>query len=211
LVNNYNIKLKIKFECLKKLAVGAPGQTGPEAEVMFLRAGSNLLVPSSEVKGILRTNACIVSEILGMKTTKSVIPQDIESSNDIVTRVFGGPGRKSKISVIETKLNSANQTTVTTIITHVSIEEKTSTSIEGGIYSVEYLPPGTILESSLEGVGLSLEEAELLFASLAACRYSRFARDCMVCVSIVMEESQIPQELLSSEIISNVIEVIRVE
>ena len=203
-MENYDVDLKISYRLTKKLNIGSSYAIKTKADIPVLRIwsdkGKHVYIPGSSIKGVMRTAAIRVANLLGdYKIEYSVEPSKIKNFvKDIVVELFGGPDKKtSKIYVSGIMLSKVN----TTILTHVSIDDSTRTAKEGALYRVEYIPPYTTMETWIHGRNLSIEEARLLFASILELNYERIGKSGLCSVRILRNESRVPEDLLKDPII----------
>lgn len=206
---SYNLMLMLKLTAIKKLVIGSGGLTlATKADIPFLRIkkadGKRVLfIPGSTVKGVLRTSLIRASYLFGFNNVNSsVYPSEKPLLSDIVTSLFGGPSQpRGKIIV-----NSYMMEDSTHIVNHVKINDKNKTAEERGLFSVEYLPIGSSFKIMVEGHGLNLEETRALFLSILELRYERLGRSGLVDVSIIRNESKIPDELEKDPVIMEILE-----
>ncbi|MEM0171868.1 MAG: RAMP superfamily CRISPR-associated protein [Thermoproteota archaeon] len=205
---SYNLVLMLKLTTTKKLVIGSGGLTlVTKADVPFLRIkkadGKRVLfIPGSTVKGILRTSLIRIAHLLGFNNVNVSVYPYKPFSVDIVTSLFGGPSQPNgKITIDPCMVGDSIQ-----IVNHVRINDKSRTAEEGGLFSVEYLPIGSSFKTRIEGRGLSLEESRALFLGILELKYERIGKSGLVDVSIIKEESKIPDELKKDPIITEIVE-----
>ncbi|MEM1558298.1 MAG: RAMP superfamily CRISPR-associated protein [Thermoproteota archaeon] len=205
---SYNLMLTLELTTVKKLIVGSGGLTLiTKADVPFVRIKTVddnrvLFIPGSTVKGVLRTALIRTAHLFGHKVSPSVYPVGKPLSNDIVVSLFGGPSQpRSKITVDSCIIEDS-----TNVVNHVRIDDKSKTAEEEGLFSVEYLPIGSSFKVKIEGHNLNLEESRALFLSILELKYERFGKSGLVDVSIIKDESKIPNEIRKDPIIMEILE-----
>jgi len=206
---SYDLALMLRFTTTKKLAISSGGLALiSKADIPFARIKKAdnetvLFIPGSTAKGVLRTSLIRTAHLLGFKDVNaSVYPSEKVSPSDIVTSLFGGPSHpKGKIVVDSCIVEDSTST-----ITHVKINDKNRVAEEGGLFSVEYLPIGSSFNIKVEGQSLNLEESRALFLSILELRYERIGKSGLVDVSIIRNESKIPDELEKDPVISEILE-----
>lgn len=214
-MNSINLTLKLKLKTKKKLLVSSRAvELDPALDVPFVRLGEGEhtvpYMPGSTVKGVLRTTLIRIVDLLGHRVSvKSVEPSILaktKSTNEVVISLFGAPqGPKGKLVFFPTVLDENPYR-----LTHVKIDDETKTAEHGGLYTAEYIPVGYDFVIDVKAVDLSFEEAEALFAAIAAMPYERIGKAGLVDVRIDTDGSKIPKELLDkSLIIREVIEVMK--
>jgi CRISPR/Cas system CSM-associated protein Csm3 (group 7 of RAMP superfamily) len=210
---NYDIALSILFTTEKKVNIGSGGlalKTKSEVPFARVRIGSGeekLFIPASTIKGLLRTSLIRVSNLLGYSSNvaDSVNPESLRSlKDDVVTNIFGKPGRCSKIKVSPAVLDNLD----TYPLPHVKIDDKTRVAEEQGLFTVEYLPIGCNFKVKLVGNNLEIEEIRALMVAIAEIKYERVGKAGIVDVKIVVGESKIPKEVAGDPIVSLVLGVI---
>jgi len=199
----YNIKLTVVGKTRKLLNIGGPVIDPSRGDNPFYRiidseGESYLYIPGSTLKGVLRKSALKVAGLLGYKVGFSVHP-DIMDHEDIVSKVFGAPGLKSKIIVSGALLSEMS--IVPEIYTHIRVDEKTGIVDEGALFEREYLPIGTSFEFEINGYDMDIEEARLLLAALYEMRYEKLGRGGLIEVSLRKTGCHIPNELLGDDVV----------
>ncbi|MEM0456815.1 MAG: RAMP superfamily CRISPR-associated protein [Nitrososphaerota archaeon] len=215
-MNSYNIILSLDLTTKKKLLISSRSlELDPALDVPFVRLRyvkeAKPYVPASTLKGVLRTALTRITDILGYDClVKSVEPSRLAETgpNDIVIRLFGRPhGPKGKLRFTPVVLDEKVHR-----LTHVRIDDKTRTAEPGGLYTAEYIPIGYKFKAKVEAEELSLEEAEALFAAIAALPYERVGKAGLLDVKIDMVESMIPRDLIErSPIIKEIVGAMGVE
>jgi len=185
------IKIKLELTVKKKLNIGM-GAISPkiEADVQLLsirdfNGEKTFLIPGSTIKGILRTSLIRIAWLLGHENISNSINPESITGNDIVVNLFGKPHSKlpSKIYV-----DGALIKTSTEKLTHVRIDDRTGTAEKEALFSVEYLPIGEKIVTSIIARNLNLQEARALLATILNLRYERIGKAGIVDVRIIEAE-----------------------
>ena len=201
----YDVKIKLLLKTVKKLNVGSAYAVKTKADMPFQRIIINnkeyYYIPGSTIKGVLRTALIRIAGLLGYKGVSwKVDPDVISNMDDVVIRLFGGPHDNPSKIIVEPVFIEVDKHRGRTL-THVKIDDKYGICEEGGLYTVEYLPIGVEFETTIRGIGLSLEEARALFASILELRFERIGKSGVLDVKIIKKDSKIPDDLLSDNII----------
>ncbi|MEM3392314.1 MAG: RAMP superfamily CRISPR-associated protein [Candidatus Bathyarchaeia archaeon] len=140
------------------------------------------LIPSSTIKGVLRSSMIRIAYALGFNDViPSIHPEKIGKAKDIVVSIFGKPGEDfSKIKIENAYYDGDTQT-----LAHVRINDKRGVAEEGGLFTIEYIPIGEKFLTKMVCNHLSIEEVRALFGALANLRYERIGRGSLVNVKIV--------------------------
>jgi len=207
---NSQIKIELELIAERKLNIGAGGvapKIKADMPMMSIKAFNNedyVFIPGSTIKGLLRTSLIRISSLLGYENiTYTVNPED-KMGDDIVVRLFGKPNQnvQSKVSVESVMIKESTET-----LTHVRIDDKSRTAIEGGLFSIEYLPIGSIIRAVIEARELNIEEARALMAAILNLRYERIGKSGIVNVRI--RDASGIESYLSDPIIKEIYESLR--
>jgi len=208
---NYDITLSLLFTTKKKLNIGGGIAPKTKSDVPFMKVKthigeSEIFIPASTIKGVLRTSLIRISNLFYQlsNVTDTVNPEKLGSStSDVVLSIFGRPGKSSKIVVSPAIVNGVR----TYPLTHVRIDDSTGVAEEQGLFSIEYLPIGVTFKTKISGNNLELEEIRALLAAIAEMRYERIGKAGIVDIKIVRNESKIPEDVVKDPIISTILEV----
>lgn len=178
------IKFILKLRAVTFLTVGGGLPELIGVDVAFIRVPIEneykLYIPGSSVKGALRTSTSRIAEYYGFKSCGEIEPGKIIRTHRNkglcdVCKLFGYPGREHGESspLLVSDFKPEGEVKVVDI-THTSINNKTLTALEGALYTIEHVVPGTIFS----GV-ISLREdvtslLPLLLLGVAELRTSRF-------------------------------------
>jgi len=207
---NYDIILSLLFITKKKLNIGGGLAPKTKSDVPFMKVktytGENeIFISASTIKGVLRTSLIRISNLFWQlsEVTDTVNPEKIGSSTgDIVSSIFGKPGKSGKIVVSPAIIDNIE----TYPLTHVRIKDDTGVAEEQGLFTVEYLPIGVNFKVKISGKSLELEEIRALLAAIAEMRYERIGKAGIVDIKIVKNESRIPEDVAKDPIISVILE-----
>lgn len=125
-------------------------------------------IPSTSVRGALRTAAYLAAETAGLKVCGEREPGEIEGAHrrlfgrpDVlcpVCGVWGAPGFESALYVTDF---TPTAPTVTFFLPHLEIDDYTGRARRGALYYEEVVPPGTPFEGRLAlNTGLIRERVE---------------------------------------------------
>jgi|BEDMetMinimDraft_2_1075160.scaffolds.fasta_scaffold00330_9 Uncharacterized protein predicted to be involved in DNA repair (RAMP superfamily) len=196
--------IKLNFEVKKKLNIGTKMKS-TKADIPFKKVTINgkevAYISGSTVKGILRTCAIRIANLLNLKVDSySVYPSELRrNKSDIICELFGAPDKNSKIIIDDAYLDSNTE-----ILTHVRIDDKYQVAKEGSLFKVEYLPIGSKFGCEIKCYNLSIDEMRLLLASVAEMNYERFGKAGLFEVKIG-KNSQIPELYLNDSIIKEIL------
>jgi len=200
--------IKLNFEVKKKLNIGTKMKS-TKADIPFQKVTINgkevAYIPGSTIKGILRTCAIRIANLLNLKVDSySVNPTELRmNKSDIICEIFGAPDKNSKIIVGDAYLDSSTE-----ILTHIRIDDKYQVAKEGSLFKVEYIPIGSKFSCEIKCYNLSIDEMRLLLASIAEMNYERFGKAGLVEVKID-KDSQIPESYLNDSIIREILGVMK--
>jgi len=203
--------LRLKFKTIKKLNIGGSYPVKSRADIPVLRTYKNgkllFYIPGSTIKGVLRTSLIRVAHLIGYRSVSPYVsPELLRESGleDIVVKIFGGPGdRYSKIVVEPAYIDSDSQ-----IITHISINEKLGVVEAGALYTIEYLPVGVEFSTNVHCYGFDVRMARALLVAISALRLMRIGRGGLVDVKIDLASSSIPDEFKDDPVVRVVLEVL---
>jgi len=206
----YNIDLKIRIKIEKKLNIGSAYAIKTKADIpiqkILIGKKHYLYIPGTTLKGVLRTSLIKSANLLGYKVNYHIDPNELISSDDIVTRLFGAPHDKySKVYVDPILIDNIE----TQVLTHISIDDKIGIVKEGSLFTVEYIPPGIEIETYIRGRKLSIEEARALFMSILELNYERIGKAGLINVRIIESDSNVPEEIIKDDIIKTIWEGIK--
>lgn len=186
-------KVLLKSATLLTVGGGVPEVLG--ADVVFVKMpgenGAEPYIPGSSVKGSLRTSATRIAGHYGFTACGEIEPARIKRAHSTkgicdVCRLFGYPdqrgGDSSPLFVSDFKLVASGVESV--LVTRVGLDRKRLVALEGALYTVEHLPPGTLFEGFIglreEAIGL----LPLLLLGMAELRTSAFGHRSLVDMKI---------------------------
>jgi len=189
------IEFKVFLNSVTLLTVGGGVPEVHGADVVFVKLsgenGAEPYIPGSSVKGALRTSTTRIARHYGFTACGEIEPSRIKRAHSAkgicdVCRLFGYPdqrgGNSSPLFVSDFKLVVGS--VKPELVTRVGLDRKRLIALEGALYTVEHLPPGTLFEGL---IGLREEAVDLLpllLLGMAELRMSAFGRRSLVDMKI---------------------------
>ncbi len=181
-------RIGVELRNLSLLTMGSAYPRLTLADVNTVRIGGEILIPGSSLKGALRTAAHRAAGKFGFTSCGQVEPRMISRAHEAMGRVcdvcelFGMPGVPSNSSSKLLISNLRPKLDVPTItVTRVSLDPERGKAREGGLFTVEAIPPCTLFEGEItllsDGNGKYLK---LLMAALDELANGSFGRGAIV-------------------------------
>ena len=203
-------KLHIKLIALSRLHVGSGHVSDrPHIDKPILRTLQGIpYIPATTIKGVLRTVAISIAKGCGLNVYHTVKPDKI-CGKCIVCNVFGAAHMKGKLLFqnampVSEELAKAPEKYMIFDATGITIARESGVVKEGALYTYEAVPPEATFNCIIEAYGLTLEEWQLLLASLrSVADHGLGARFSVVRVVLDEIEGEQPPETVE---IKNLIE-----
>lgn len=176
------MKLTIELKTLSLFNTGGVTPTFMYYDIPFHRTrdpGSRIYKPTisgSSLKGALRSALIRIADAFGLSVCSE---RPNSRDNCDICYLFGAPGGGGSVYVSDLVCDSK-----TLLLTHVSLDDRSLTARRHALYSVEYVPPGTIFRGEIDYEGEARRLGPLLLA-LAALRTDRVGRSGILDLRVV--------------------------
>lgn len=178
------IRLTAYLKPISLATVGYLGGTTLGVDIPLIRINNRPYIPGSSIKGALRSSASRIAEAYGFTSCGSTEPRMIEETHKMMNKscdvcmLFGEP-RKDRGRVIVSDFHPVNNPRVITI-TRVKMEDSTQKAMEGGLYKMEHVEPGSVFKGCISVVDPIEQCLGLLLLSMAELRMGRLGRRTLV-------------------------------
>lgn len=197
---SFTISLKIKSKSVLMVGSGKPSWN-PILHLVFFKLPKisengkdtqEIRIPGTTIKGLIRTSATRIAQLLGMTACGEINPSKISEKHQDhklcdVCRIFGSPGYPSKVEVSNAKMIYPTEPF---LLTRISIDEKTGTKVEGALFTMEVLPPSSVFKCTIDAHNLDRREAMLLLTSIFNLKFIPFGRGSLVDVEVKFEKGK---------------------
>ena len=184
-------RIGVELRNLSLLTVGSAYPRLTLADVNTVRIGGEVVIPGSSLKGALRTAAHRAAGRLGLTSCGQVEPGMISKAHEAMGRVcdvcelFGMPGAAGSSSSKLFVSNLRPKLDISTItVTRVSLDPARGKAREGGLFTVEAIPPCTLFEGEITLLSDDGKHLKLLLAALDELASGSFGRGAIVEVRV---------------------------
>ena len=199
------MRFNVRVKALTTLCVGG-GAPEPGIDIAFAKritpdGEQEYYIPGSSFKGALRSAACRVAKAYGFSFCGKIDPGELEKVHRNgeachVCRLFGYPSRyagRGWSRLFVSDLEPAAEFKPF-IMTRVRIDDRSLRAVEGGLFNLEYIPPGVEFHGEVWLRDWDEDLLALLILSLAELRLDRFGRASIIDLR-VEEDEELEKEL----------------